>query len=145
MKVQDCHFPLFFLKIKLTLTNATMRDNVNLLLFPLFSIKPRFDVKENITPKRGLVVKTEKTTLYYSILPTSSQHNTKRFPRYVFTCRGTASSFCLGLLKCMGEKQEKNRICYIDIDDIFYPIKVTVYLQRQNCFEFFLTAIKFSC
>lgn len=42
---------------------AFMRDDdVKLSLFPLLTTKPRFDVKGNVTPKRGLVEKTGKMT-----------------------------------------------------------------------------------
>ena len=38
---------------------ALIWDDVK-LLFPLFTSKPRFNVKKNLTQKRGLVVKTNK-------------------------------------------------------------------------------------
>ena len=39
---------------------ALMQDDVKLLLFLLLTTKPRFDVKGNLTPKRGLVLKTKE-------------------------------------------------------------------------------------
>ena len=39
---------------------ALMQDDVRLLLFLLLTTMPRFDVKGNLTPKRGLVLKTKE-------------------------------------------------------------------------------------
>ena len=76
------------LLLRLFKTIALVWDDVKLLLFLLLSTKPHFDVRRNVTQKRGLVVQTEKQDLrsiytsrnfcamnYYSITSPNVSHN----------------------------------------------------------------------